>query len=508
MGPISWILFSPVIAFFVLLLVPGKRPDLVRRVASIAMLIAMCLGLYVISAYDRSAAGYQFVDSIAWVPVMGINFTLGVDGISAVMVLLTTILGFAAVLVSYSIPSRVKEHYLFLLMLIAGVTGVFSTMDMFFFYFFYELVLIPMFPLIGIWGSGDKNYATMKLTLYLTLGAVLALVGLIYLYNAAGLNTFDIVALQEHFRINPLPKPTQVWLFLVILLGFGVLVPLWPFHTWSPVGYAAAPISTSMLHAGVLKKLGAYALIRLAIPILPVGAQFWLPFVASVCIMNILYCGYVAMTQKDLKFIIGYSTASHMGYFLLGLACLNQVGMTGAVLLMFAHGVMAALAFALVGAFYDQIHTRDLPDLGGMAKKAPFVATCFVIAALASAGLPGFANFVSELMIFAAAWEHYRIQAVAGVFGIVLTATYMLRAVRTAFFGELSPKCKDLRDRRTAFERLPFVILTVVLLAVGVWPRSLVSAIEPSTARLLDMVHQQTAQVELAQTQTGPEDLP
>ncbi|MBI3318972.1 MAG: NADH-quinone oxidoreductase subunit M, partial [Candidatus Omnitrophica bacterium] len=274
--------------------------------------------------------------------------------------------------------------------------------------------VIPMYPLIGMWGSDvkekgvvrfTKEYAAMKLTIYLTAGAVIALIGLLWLYTGTGLKTFDIVALEQHLRTAPLASHLQREIFPLLAIGFGVIAPMWPFHSWSPIGHAAAPSAVSMLHAGVLMKLGSYAIIRLAINLLPDGAATWLPWIASLCIMNILYGGFVAMAQKDLKLIIGYSSSSHMGYVLLGLAVLTPLGLDGAVFLMFAHGIMTALAFALVGHVYDETHTRYLPELGGLAAQLPFVASCGVIAAMASSGLPGFANFVAELLVIVGSWD-------------------------------------------------------------------------------------------------------
>src|SRR3989338_1634763 len=284
----------------------------------------------------------------------------------------------------------------------------------------------------------------MKLTLYLTAGAVLALVGLLLLYFAVDLRTFDLVQLEQWLAQRPLPGEFQRWVFPFLLVGFGVIAPMWPLHSWSPIGHAAAPSAVSMLHAGVLMKLGSYAIIRIGIGLPPHGAYAWMPWVAGLCLMNILYGGFVALAQRDAKFMVGYSSSSHMGYVLLGIACLNTVALNGAVLLMFAHGVMTALAFALIGHVYDQTHTRLLGEWGGLARRMPFIGACFVIAGMASSGVPGFANFVSEFLVIIGAWEPYRWQAVLAVFGIVITATYMLRAIRTGFFGPLPAKWEEL----------------------------------------------------------------
>ncbi|MBI4354455.1 MAG: NADH-quinone oxidoreductase subunit M [Candidatus Omnitrophica bacterium] len=488
------ILLSPAIGALALLLVPQQRVDWVRRIAVASMTVALGMALWLVTHYDRSAGGYQFQVHLPWMQSLGIGFHLGVDGISVVLVLLHALCAFAGVLISYAVKQRVKEYYIFYLVLITGVFGVFLSLDLFFFYFFYEMAVIPMYPLIGIWGSDtkeggvvrfSKEYAAMKLTIYLTSGAVVALIGLLWLYTISGLRSFDLVALEQHLIANPLPASLQGWIFPLLAIGFGVIAPMWPLHSWSPIGHAAAPSAVSMLHAAVLMKLGSYAILRLAITLLPQGAQMWMPWIAGLCTMNIIYGGLVAMSQKDLKFIIGYSSSSHMGYVLLGLAALTPLALNGAVLLMFAHGIMTALAFALVGHIYDEAHTRSLPELGGLAKRLPFLATCGVIAAMASSGLPGFANFVAELLVILGSWDRYRLQAILAMLGIVITSVYMLRMVRGVFFGNLPLALAHTRDASTPFARLPYVALIAALLLVGCWPAPLVRLIDVSTRPLI-----------------------
>ncbi len=492
------ILLAPMVGALLLLFVREDQTAVVRRVALASVSVSLAGAVAALLTYDRVLGGFQHEVFWPWVRSLGIGFHLGVDGINAVLVLLHALCAFTGVLISYAIGSRVKEYYIFYLILITGVFGVFLSLDLFFFYFFYEMAVVPMYPLIGIWGSDveeqgvvrfSKEYATMKLTIYLTLGAVVALVGLLWLYASTGARTTDLTALQEHFAVRPLPASLQRTLFPLLALGFGVIAPLWPLHSWSPIGHAAAPSAVSMLHAGVLMKLGSYAVIRLAVSLLPAGAQAWLPWLAVLCVFNIVYGGFVAMAQKDLKLIIGYSSSSHMGYVLLGIACLTPLALNGAVLLMFAHGLMTALAFALVGHVYDRAHTRWLPDLGGLAHQLPFIAGCGVIAAMASSGLPGFANFVSELMVFVGGWDAYPVQVVCGVLGVVITSVYMLRVVRGVFFGPARPAYAKVTDARRAFDRLPYVVLIGALLWVGCWPGPLVHTIDVSTRPLIERVN-------------------
>jgi len=493
------ILLAPAVAACALCLVPADRPGWVRRIAVAATGVCLLLALRLVWTYDRAGGGYQFEVLVPWITRLGIGFHLGVDGISAVLVLLHALCAFSGVLISYAIKERVKEYYIFYLLLITGVFGVFTSLDLFFFYFFYEMAVIPMYPLIGIWGSDvkekgvvrfSKEYAAMKLTIYLTVGAVIALVGLLWLYTAAGAGSFDIVALERHLHSAPLDPPLQRMIFPLLAIGFGVIAPLWPLHSWSPIGHAAAPSAVSMLHAGVLMKLGSYAIIRLAIGLLPAGAAAWLPWVAALCLMNILYGGLVAMAQKDLKLIIGYSSSSHMGYVLLGIAVLTPLGLNGAVLLMFAHGLMTALAFALVGHVYDETHTRYLPDLGGLAKSLPFIAAAGVAAAMASSGLPGFANFVAELLIVLGAWDRYRLQAILAILGVVITSVYMLRMVRGIFFGPVNEALPHVEDARTPFARFPYLVLIGTLLVVGCWPKPLVRLIDASSRPFIQRVRE------------------
>jgi len=478
---IPFIVLLPLITAAAIAFIAKEQVDLVRKVATLSAALSLGLCLFVLVAYNGTRGGIQFEVNIPWITALGINYHAGVDGLSAVMLLLHSLVSFAAIYASQSIQKRVKEFYIFLLMLIASIYGVFTSFDVFFIYVFYEMAVIPMYPLIGIWGSTNKEYATMKLTLFITAGAVLALVALIAIYHASGIGSFDVVALQTHLAQYPLPRNLQIWTAGLLLTGFGVITSMWPLHSWSPIGYAAAPIPVSMIHAGVLKKLGPFLILRLVLTFVPEGAVFWMPTVAMLCMVNILYAGYCAMVARDLKFIIGFSSVSHMGYVLLGLATLNQVGLSGTVLLMFSHGIMAALAFALIGFIYDQLHTRNLDELGsGLARRIPFIATLFVMTAMASSGLPGFSNFAAEILIFFGAWKQYPLQTIVAVFGILITAVYLLRTVRALFFGEETISRTTLKDATTLSQRLPLLILLAALLIFGFMPSLFLNKIASS----------------------------
>lgn len=478
--PLSWILAFPAAALLLVLLSPSRQTDFIRRAANFGITLSSSLSIWVFFLYDRAAGGYQFVDRIPWVSALGISYHVGLDGINSVLLLLTGICTFAAVLSSQTVKDRVKEYYAFLLLIVLGTYGAFVSLDIFVFYFLHEIATIPVFLMIGIWGGAKKEYSAMKMTLYLTAGASIALVGLIALYFASGLQTFDFVRIQEHLAAHPMPVEWQNWIFPLIVLGFGITLTMWPFYTWAPVGYAEAPTAVSMLHAGVLKKLGAYAILRFAVQLMPEGANTWMPLVANLAVLNILYCGFVCLTQRNLKYILAYSSCSHMGYILLGLACMNSLGLKGVVLLMFAHGIMAALAFALAGHVQEQAKTTDLDKLGGLSKQMPFIGTCFSMAALASAGVPGFANFVAEIMVLLAAWDQYRWQTVLAILGIVVTAIYMLNAIRLAFQGPLAAGTGRLSDATTLLQKLPYVVLLAALILVGCWPALILNNLESS----------------------------
>ncbi|MDE2027560.1 MAG: NADH-quinone oxidoreductase subunit M, partial [Candidatus Omnitrophica bacterium] len=461
----------------------------IRRLSTAAVLLAFILSIWVYAAYDHVAGGFQFVQNLPWVPALGISYHLGVDGINSMLLLLLGAVSFAAVLISSSIKERVKEYYILLLITVIGTYGAFLSLDVFFFYFFHEVAAVPVFLMIAIWGSKQRDYAAMKLTLYLAAGAAIALVGLLGLYLFSGAHSFDLMALQNHLALHPLPIDVQNWIFPLIVIGFGITLTLWPFYTWAPVGYAEAPTAISMLHAGVLKKMGAYAIIRFALQLMPQAAHAWMPLIAVLAVVNIIYCGLVALTQRDMKYLLGYSSCSHMGYILLGLACFNTMGLNGVVFLMFAHGIMAALAFALTGYVETQAKTRNMDEWSGLLACMPFVGTCFIMAALASAGVPGFANFAAEILVLFGAWDQYRWLTVGAVFGLVITAIYLMKAIRLGFHGPLNNRLASLRDTRTMVDKLPYALLLALLILAGCLPAVILTHISTSTKTIIESMH-------------------
>jgi len=410
---------------------------------------------------------------------LGISLAVGLNGVSLPLFVLAGVVGLAAGL--YAIRSgaeRLKLYLMLLLFMQAGLMGVFASVDVFFFYFFHELALIPTFIMVGVWGGRDRSFAAMQLTIYLTAGALLSLLGLIAIYVQSGADTFDLITLRAILAEAPLAVTGQKYIFGLLMFGFGVLVSLWPLHTWAPLGYGAAPSSAAMLHAGVLKKFGLYGLVQIALPLLPAGAEQWRGVLAVLALGNVLVVGLVTMAQRDLKQLIGYSSVMHMGYAFLGVVSLSVLGVGGVVLLMVAHGLSVALMFLLATCVHQRTQTFDLDDMGGLARQAPVLAALFAAGTFAGIGLPGFANFWGELTIFVALWEYSPWVTAGAVAGVIISAIYGLRALARIFYGPVSPALAAVGKENPPSdlgwsERLPALILLAVLLFVGFWPRSL-----------------------------------
>src|SRR5271155_2398060 len=492
MSILTYILGWPLLAALALIFVPRNYRVIIRAIAVLATLISAVLAVKMFCAYGSApvdAGGYRFVQQIPWVESLGISYHVGVDGLNIGLILMGAIVTFAAALCSWEIKEREKEFYILLLVMSGGILGAFASLDLFFFYFLHELALVPTFIMIGVWGRGEKkNYATFQITLYLSIGALIALIGLIALYLQSGANTFDIPKIIEHAKTNPLAVNAQNFIFPLLLFGFGILVSLWPFHSWAPLGYGAAPSPTAMIHAGVLKKFGLYGLIRIALPLMPQAAQSWMHIVAWLCLGNILYVGWVAMRQKDLNLLIGNSSVAHMGFIFLGIASLNLIGVTGAVLIMVAHGFLAALTFALSGYIYQKAGTLQISELGGLCRRLPFIGTLLLMAAMAGCGLPGFANFVGEATGVFGAWSQPALHLVVVLAvwgGLIIGAVYMTRAIRTVLHGPAPEKFSELPDAYNLWRKLPYALLLVSLLIFGFVPGLLTEKINPDAGKLL-----------------------
>ncbi|MFP4165703.1 MAG: NuoM family protein [Opitutales bacterium] len=468
-----------------LLLLAGRRFDMItmRAVAAFGFGWPLVIALMLYWFFEPGlAGGYNFELKIpTGLEVIGSHLHIGLNGISMPLYLLAGAVGFAAGLYAmYSKAERLHVYLALLLFMQGGLLGTFSSIDVFFFYFFHEFALIPTFIMIGLWGGPGRRSAAIEMAVYLTLGALLSLLGLIALYHESGASSFSLPAIREYLAESPPGETAQHNIFALLLFGFGILVSLFPFHSWAPRTYALAPTGAAMLHAGVLKKFGLYGLLQIGAPLLPAGAAHWFPWLVWLALGNIIIIGLVTMAQRDLKMMLGYSSVMHMGYAFLGIAAFSVAGVGGALLLMVAHGLSIALLFLLSTCIYHRSQTFDMTKMGGLGTRAPVLAAFFVAAIMASIGLPGFGNFWGEFAIFAALaqMDATRWLVAPAALGIVISAIYGLRAVSRIFFGPPTesfapqlehPAVEDIRG----FERLPAALLIAGLALVGVFPQTL-----------------------------------
>jgi len=482
---LSFIVFTPLIAGLLILLIPRERKREVRVAALGAGIVALILSIWLYFSYDVAAGGYQFVENYPWLPALGISYQVGVDGMNTPLVLLTGVVMFTGVLISWNIDDRPREFFFFLFLLATGVFGVFVALDLFMLIFFYEIAVFPMYLLIAIWGwKVTREYAAMKLTLYLFIGSVIALVGILAMYYASGLGTFNMLALEGAGFSTTFQK---IW-FPFVFFGFAVLGGIFPFHNWSPDGHVAAPTAVSMFHAGVLMKLGAFAALRVGIMLMPEGAKFHMPWIILLTLVNVVYGAFIASVQSDFKYVIGFSSVSHMGLVLMGFATLNRDGFLGAGVQMFSHGVMTALFFAVVGLVYDQVHTREIPSLGGFSKVMPLVAVAFIVGGLVSMGMPGFSGFIAEFPIFMGLWRDNPLIAIIASISIVITASYIFRIVGQVFFGKIPEKFKDHVHDIKALDKIALVFLSIILIIVGIYPSIMVPLVDSGVNNVLRLL--------------------
>jgi NADH-quinone oxidoreductase subunit M len=487
---LAWTIYISFLGALLLLLLPKGNVAAARILALLTALITFAITL--VSFLQHRTGEMLTVTDVSWIPSLGIRYHLAADGISLVLLLLTGIIAVTGILFSWNIEHRAKEFFAFYLLLIGSVYGVFLSYDLLLLFVFYEIVIIPKYFLIAIWGSTRREYGAMKLVLYSFIGSAMVLIGLIAAYVVAGAKSMalgDLAGFQ-------FPAHFQMWAFPLVFVGFAILAGLWPFHTWAPTGHVAAPTAASMLLAGVVMKLGAYGCLRVAMTLFPLGLGpwgfhvlglgSWRDVFALLAVIGIVYGALVALVQKDFKFVIGYSSVSHMGFILLGLMTLNQIGLSGAVVQMFSHGILAGLLFAVVGRMvYDRTHTRELALLGPMNlnKAIPFAAVTFVVAGMASMGLPGFSGFVAELMIVIGVWHAFPILTICVGLGLVVGVAYIWRAMQKAFFaeaGHASAAPHAPLPPITLPERLGAIILIVASVIVGLYPQVLLNVIVPA----------------------------
>ncbi len=474
---LSAILLSCIIGLLVILFIPAERRAAIKWVSAVFSGITLLLSIYLFLAYDKNTGGLQFVESLPWAPSLGITYLNAADGFNLPMLLLTGIVFFTGVLTMWELENRVKEFFALIFLLVAGVFGLFMSFDLFFIFVWYDVSLFPMYLLIAVWGSTRKEYGAMKLTLYLLAGSALILPAIVYLFVNSGLNTFNVLTLMQSGVFSPYQQKVA---FLLFYIGFGILAGVWPFHTWSPVGHVAAPTAVSMIHAGVLMKIGAFGVLRVGMFLCPEGWQYWAQLMALLAAVGIVYGALVGLKQTDLKYVIGYSSVSHMGIVGLGLATVTVDGLNGAVFQMFAHGVMTALLFSSVGYIYDRTHTRMLGELGGLSRSMPVASGFFILAALAGIGVPFLASFWGELLVFISSFRVYPFFGTMAVVALVISALFMLRVVQKAFYGPRNDKFENLTDVTLGLG-IPRIILAAVIVIFGIFPSIMFDMIDTAS---------------------------
>ena len=451
--------------------IPAKERTAIIALTGLASFAMFVISVYVFFAFDYKGEQFQgvvdwpWIENVAFLGPDGIQLKVGIDGIAAPMILLTGIVILSGTWVSWKIEHRLKDFFILLFVLVAGVYGTFIALDLFFWFLLYETAVLPMYLLIAVWGSGRREYGAMKLMMMLVAASILIFTAIFGIFTEAGLATFDMPALFD----ATYDENFQKIMFPLVVIGCGTLGGLFPLHPWSPDGHAAAPTAVSMLHAGVLMKLGAFGIIRLGFQMLPEGAAFWAPALLTLGIIGALWGAIAALRQTDFKLMTGFSSVSHMGYVFVGLGTFTLIGMSGSVLQMFAHGVMTALFFLLIGALYDQSHDREFPSYSGMARQMPIWAVFFLIAGLASFGLPGLSGFIAEFHIFVGAFQAYPIVGALAILTAAITATYLLRMFAQAFFGEPSPRWSAVHEI-TWTERAGALVLATPIFVLGLWP--------------------------------------
>ncbi|MEE9234909.1 MAG: NADH-quinone oxidoreductase subunit M [Candidatus Acidoferrales bacterium] len=503
---LNWVLFVPLVGALVLLAIPGDRKNLIRWVANLFAFAGLLVALPLVAWYDKTEAGFQFTITKSWIPSIGADYRLGIDGISFLLVMLTVVLGFIAILSSWSyIQKRVKEYYIMFLVLQIGMLGVFMALDFFLFYVFWEVMLVPMYFIIGIWGHERRLYAAIKFFLYTLLGSVLMLLGILGLYfyhseflhgvgatcpavSAAGhaIHTFSIPVYLELGQV--LPQDWQFWMFWAFFIAFAIKVPMVPFHTWLPDAHVEAPTAGSVILAGVLLKMGTYGLMRFSLPMFPNASRDAVPYVVTLSIIAIIYGALVCMMQKDMKRLIAYSSVSHMGFITLGIFTMNHLGLAGGLLQQVNHGISTGALFLIVGLLYERRHTREIAQFGGLATPMPIFATLYMIISLASMGMPLLNGFIGEVTILIGTFRVNKVWAGLAVVGIVLAAAYLLWLYQRVMWGEVTnPANKGLRDVNLR-EAVTLVPLVLWCFWIGVYPKPYFEVLDKPIALLVERV--------------------
>jgi NADH-quinone oxidoreductase subunit M len=485
-GILSWMIFAPVFGMLVIMLMPKDRHGLIRWLAVAATAVPLLLSFFLLAGFDYSTHALQFQEFASWIPGLNVNYHLGADGLSVPMLFLTALLSFLAVLVSFNIQKRVKEYFVFYLLLVAGMTGVFAALDFFLFYVFWEVMLVPMYFLIGIWGGPRKEYAAIKFFLYTLFGSIFMLVAILALYFTSAPHSLSML---DHIERAPeLARGFQLFAFVFFFIAFAIKIPTLPFHTWLPDAHVEAPTAVSVLLAGVLLKMGTYGLLRISFPMFPQATRYFAFPMAVLGVAGIIYGALVCMAQTDLKKLVAYSSVSHMGYCLLGMGAVGSVAaISGAMFQMVSHGLITGALFILVGVIYDRTHTRDIDAYGGMWLKVPVYSGIMVLFVLGSLGLPGLSGFISEFMVFLGAFPSYHVTVAIAVVGVLLTAAYFLRMVQRMFLGPVAGHTEKLTEIN-AREIIAILPLAVLMIAIGVYPKLLSNFIEATISNLVRLI--------------------
>jgi NADH-quinone oxidoreductase subunit M len=489
---LSLILFLPLIGATALLFVPKENGNLIRWIANIVALAGFVISLPLWFWYNPQDPSWQFVERAVWIPSIGAQYFLGVDGFSALLVMLATLFGFIAILSSWTaVTERLKEYYIFLLILQTGMVGAFVSLDFLLFFLFWEVMLVPMYFLIGIWGSDRRLYSAIKFFLYTLVGSVIMLLGILGLYfyahSVTGVYTFDIT----QFQAMSIPYNLQWWIFLAFFCGFAVKVPMFPFHTWLPDAHTDAPTAGSVILAAVLLKMGTYGFVRFSLPILPEATQHFVPMMVTLSIIGIVYGALCAMAQQDWKRLVAYSSVSHMAMIMLGMFALNPVGITGSIVQQLNHGISTGALFLLVGNVYERRHTRAIAEYGGLSKVMPAYATIFLVMTMSSIGLPALNGFIGELLILQGVFVANKIWAAFAASGVVLGAAYMLWLYQRTMFGKIeNPKNERLLDLNFR-EFATFAPLLILAFWIGLYPKPFLDRLETSVSRVVARVNPQ-----------------
>jgi len=475
----SIITFIPFVFTLIIVFLPKDKELAIKTTALVGTLLALIGSIYLYIAYDFSRGGFQFVVKKPWIEAIGAKYYMAVDGVSLPLILVTALLTFICIISSWNLKNRVKEYMALMVFIEVGMLGVFMALDFILFYVFWEIVLVPMYFLIGIWGGPRKEYAAIKFFLYTFLGSIFMLLGILAIYFYSGMGTFDMMRLAQ----AKLPALVAKLAFLGMFIGFAIKVPMVPFHTWLPDAHVEAPTAASVLLAGVLLKMGTYAFVRIGLQVIYAGMKPFLLLIAVMGVISIIYGAFCAMVQKDLKKLVAYSSVSHMGYVMLGIASLTVIGINGAVLQMFNHGIITGMLFLLVGLVHERYHTREIEKLGGLLVTMGIIASVWVYTSFASFGLPSLAGFVGEFLVLTGSFPVYRALTIIAALGVILTAGYFLWTIQRICLGQ--PKIEGEVFDATPRELSYMVPLMLIMLVVGVYPAPILNIVKPTVMQIV-----------------------